>query len=112
MCRSNYLRALQVAVAAPAGSKDQSVRDQAAATVANVLNAIKDADIVKTLESLTEAERSEGGRGRQMDDTRDARRDAERTEPTTTRARATSNATNVAAVATTVTGDVCLPCQP
>lgn len=36
--RSNYLKALQVAVSAPTGAKDQSSRDQAATSVANVIN--------------------------------------------------------------------------
>jgi len=37
-CRSNYLKALQVAVGAPTGAKDQSSRDLAATSVANVIN--------------------------------------------------------------------------
>jgi len=36
--RSNYLKALQVAVSAPTGAKDQSSRDLAATSVANVIN--------------------------------------------------------------------------
>ena len=56
--RSNYLKALQVAVSAPSGSKEQSVRDLAATSVSNVLNLIKEADIQKTVDQLTEEQRS------------------------------------------------------
>jgi len=53
--QSNFLKALQVAITAPnGGSKDQ---DTAAQTVSNVLNGIKEADMGKILDQLSEDER-------------------------------------------------------
>lgn len=57
--RSNWLKALQVSLAAPTGSKDAAVRDQAAASVAACLVAIKDADVAKVIAELTDEQRSE-----------------------------------------------------
>ncbi len=65
-----------MAVAAPSGSKEQSVRDLAASTVGAVLNAIKEADIPKIIADLTEAQRSaeeQGTRGQQREERRGTR---------------------------------------
>jgi len=55
--QGNFLKALQVAVAAPSGSKEAAVRDQAATAVAAVIGNIKDADVAKILGDLTEQQR-------------------------------------------------------
>jgi len=56
--QSQYLKALQVAITAPTHAKEQTVKDLAAYTVANILNAIKDADSQKTIDALSEDERA------------------------------------------------------
>jgi len=58
LSQSAYLKALQIAVNAPTGAKTDEVKDLAAGTVSNILNAVKEADISKIIDSLSEDERS------------------------------------------------------